>query len=358
MTVLDLIPDGWQDLLKVFLCLLFMVALIVLMYRSSHMTPASIREALDKLPLGICFSDPDGRIILCNDKMRQLSFELIGEYAQTIVEWQTMLQMANNQVASDQIKEGQITNQMFQDHCITLSNGQIFHFHFSNLTVRGEEGWLQLTAQDVTELQKINEQLQLENKKLEETNYKLKKMYDCIEETIREKESLEMKAYIHDTMGRSLLTIQDIMNSDENTEKKLAVLQEAVSVLSSNRVSSFSSIYEVCQIVADIGVKVTIQGNIPEDNTVERLIAAAIRECATNCLRHAHGDAVDVNVDVSDTICTVTITNNGEKPKEKIVEGSGLSNLRLSVEKAKGSMKLFDEPIFVLMLTIPLNGTG
>lgn len=353
----DLIPDGWQDLLKVFLCLLFMVALIVLMYRSSHMTPASIREALDKLPLGICFSDPDGRIILCNDKMRQLSFELIGDYAQTIGEWQTMLQMANNQGASDQIKEGRIANQMFQDRCITLSNGQIFRFHFSNLTVRGEDGWLQLTAQDVTELQKINEQLQVENKKLEETNCKLKKMYDCIEETIREKESLEMKAYIHDTMGRSLLTIQDIMNSDENTEKKLAALQEAVSVLSSNRVSSFSSIYEVCQTAADIGVKVTIQGSIPEDNTVEQLIAAAIRECATNCLRHAHGDAVDVNVDASDTICTVTITNNGEKPKEKIVEGSGLSNLRLSVEKAKGNMKLFDEPIFVLMLTIPLNGT-
>lgn len=354
----DLIPDGWQDLLKVFLCLLFMVALIVLMYRSSHMTPASIREALDKLPLGICFSDPDGRMILCNDKMRELSFELIGDYAQTIGEWQTMLQMANNQGASDQTKEGQIANQMFQDRCITLSNGQIFRFQFSDLTVREEEGWLQLTAQNVTELQKINDQLQVENKKLEETNCKLKKMYDCIEETIREKESLEMKAYIHDTMGRSLLTIQDIMNSDENTEKKLAALQEAVSVLSSNRVSSFSSIYEVCQIAADIGVKVTIQGNIPENNTVEQLIAAAIRECATNCLRHAHGNAVDVNVDASDTICTVTITNNGEKPKEKIVEGSGLSNLRLSVETTKGSMKLFDEPIFVLMLTIPLNGTG
>lgn len=355
----DLIPDGWQDLLKVFLCLLFMVALIVLMYRSSHMTPASIREALDKLPLGICFSDPDGRIILCNDKMRQLSFELIGDYAQTIGEWKNLLQPANDVTGTDQTKNDPIVNQMKElpDTCVTLSNGQIFRFHFSNLTVRGEDGWLQLTAQDVTELQKINEQLQVENKKLEETNCKLKKMYDCIEETIREKESLEMKAYIHDTMGRSLLTIQDIMNSDENTEKKLAALQEAVSVLSSNRVSSFSSIYEVCQTAADIGVKVTIQGSIPEDNTVEQLIAAAIRECATNCLRHAHGDAVDVNVDASDTICTVTITNNGEKPKEKIVEGSGLSNLRLSVEKVKGSMKLFDEPIFVLMLTIPLNGT-
>ena len=42
-----------------------------------------------------------------------------------------------------------------------------------------------------------------------------------------------LKIYIHDTMGRSLLTIQDIMNSGEETAQKLRSLEEAVAVLSS-----------------------------------------------------------------------------------------------------------------------------
>ena len=40
--------------------------------RKKELSPASIKEATDKLPMGICFADPDGRLILCND------IELVG----------------------------------------------------------------------------------------------------------------------------------------------------------------------------------------------------------------------------------------------------------------------------------------
>lgn len=88
-------------------------------------------------------------------------------------------------------------------------------------------------AQNVTEQVEINRQLARQNEKLKKTNGRLQKMYDRISDDIREKESLKFKIYIHDTMGRSLLTIQNIMNSGEETAQKLRSLEEAVAVLSS-----------------------------------------------------------------------------------------------------------------------------
>ena len=50
--------------------------------RKNELSPFSIKEATDKLSMGICFADPDGRIILCNNRMRRLSFALSGHELQ------------------------------------------------------------------------------------------------------------------------------------------------------------------------------------------------------------------------------------------------------------------------------------
>lgn len=60
-------------------------------------------------------------------------------------------------------------------------------------------------------------------------------MYERMADDIKEKEILDLKIHIHDTIGRSLLTIRDIIESDENTDKKLEALQEATAVLTSDQ---------------------------------------------------------------------------------------------------------------------------
>lgn len=49
----------------------------------------------------------------------------------------------------------------------------------------------------------------------------------------------------------------------------------------------------------------------------------------------------------------VRFCNNGAPPKQKIIEGGGLSALRLQVEEAGGSMQILSAPQFVLILLIP-----
>lgn len=46
--------------------------------RKNMLSPFSVKDATDKLPMGLCFADPNGRIVLCNDRMRHLSFALSG----------------------------------------------------------------------------------------------------------------------------------------------------------------------------------------------------------------------------------------------------------------------------------------
>ena len=85
----------------------------------------------------------------------------------------------------------------------------------------------------------------------------------------------------------------------------------------------------------------------------EALAAAAVRECATNCKRHAHGNAVCVQAWQQGAQCCVKITNNGAPPAGPITEGVGLSTLRRSVQAARGQMHITAQPQFCLQLTLP-----
>ena len=309
-----------------------------------RITPDSIREATNDVMMGICFADPAGRIILCNETMRELSYMMIGSYPQMIGELDTVLFPPGPDCERS------------SSGIFFFPNGNVRQFNSSRITVSGEEGWRQMTAQDITELYHVSEHLESENRRLAETNRKLRAMYDRMTDDIRERESLEMKVRVHDTMGRSLITIQDIMENSDEADKKLAELKEAVSILSESSSSPRGDIYDEIKNCEKLGVRLILNGYVPNDIRLERLVVAAIRECATNCVKHAHGTYVAVNIQKRFGIYSVTITNDGEKPKGKITEGSGLSSLRRSVEAAGGEMLTTHSPRFALLLNLPETG--
>ena len=309
-----------------------------------RITPDSIREATNDLTMGICFADPAGRIILCNETMRELSYMMISSYPQMIGELDTVLFPLG--------PDGERPS----SGIFFFPSGNVRQFNSNRIAVSGEEGWRQITAQDITELYRVREQLESENRRLAETNRKLRAMYDRMTDDIREKESLEMKVRVHDTMGRSLITIQDIMENPDEADKKLAELKEAVSILSDSPTPPDGDIADEMRNCEKLGVRLILNGYLPKDSGLERIVIAAIRECATNCVRHAHGTYIAVNIQERHSIYSVTITNDGEKPKGKITEGSGLSSLRRSVEAAGGEMLTAHSPRFALLLNLPETG--
>ncbi len=308
--------------------------------RKHELSPFSIKEATDKLPMGICFAAPDGRIILCNNRMRRLSFALCGHE----------LQVAEDLEGALAQPDGSVT---VKDDCYILPDSTVWQFRTQCITVDGDDRWRQMTAHNVTELYNGNIRRAEINNELREVNRKLRCMYERMADDIKEKESLDLKVYIHDTIGRSLLTIRDIIGSGEDTERKIETLQEAVGMLASNRVTSLGTMDEVKQTARALGVSVRTEGYLPSDSLAEELTAAAAKECVTNCIKHAGGDEVYIRIAERNERYDITITNNGAVPAAPIKEGSGLSSLRRSIETAGGEMHTAHKPRFALLITLP-----
>ena len=274
--------------------------------KKNELSPFSIKEATDKLPMGICFADPNGRIILCNNRMRRLSFALCGHELQIKSDMENALSVPDRSVT-------------VKDDCYILPDKTVWQFRTQNITVDSDDRWQQITAHNVTELYNGYQKQEEINEELAEVNRKLRKMYARMENDVKEKESLDLKVYIHDTIGRSLLTIRDII---KRTARQL-------------------------------GVAVKIDGYLPRDTAAEELTVAAAKECVTNCIKHADGNEVYIRIAQRGERYDVTITNNGKIPTEPIKEGSGLSTLRRSIESSGGEMHISHNPRFALLITIP-----
>ena len=281
--------------------------------KKNELSPFSIKEATDKLPMGICFADPNGRIILCNNRMRRLSFALCGHELQIKSDMENALSAPDRSVT-------------VKDDCYILPDKTVWQFRTQTITVESDDRWQQITAHNVTELYNGYQKQEEINKELAEVNRKLRKMYARMEDDVKEKESLDLKVYIHDTIGRSLLTIRD---------------------------TSVGTMQEVQQTAKQLGVAVEVEGYLPRDTAAEELTVAAAKECVTNCIKHADGNEVYIRIAERNHCHDITITNNGRVPTGPIREGSGLSALRHSIESYGGEMHISHEPRFALLITIP-----
>ena len=216
-------------------------------------------------------------------------------------------------------------------------------------------------AFDVTEIYFNSEKIRMKNEKLKLLNQKLKKMYEQIDESIREQETLKMKMQVHDSFGRSLLTLRRMLEGNKEPDymkNQLEILKQSVYILSGITQDDTEKQYEESIKHAEkLGVSVEIEGELCDEHQVALITDKAIRECVTNCIRHAHGRRVYVQSYKTREGWKVCITNDGERPKEGSREGGGLSALREVVERDGGEMTTKFKPEFLLVLKLPFSET-
>ena len=73
----------------------------------------------------------------------------------------------------------------------------------------------------------------------------------------------------------------------------------------------------------------------------------------TNLVRHAGGTRLEIFGEKTASAWKVRYLNDGAVPAAPIVEGSGLTALRMRTEAAGGAMEIFHAPRFELTLTLP-----
>ena len=188
----------------------------------------------------------------------------------------------------------------------------------------------------------------------------MKWVLDNMSDIVREEEALSMKIRVHDDIGHSILAAKKalIQQQDIAVIRENAILWEtAIDLL--YRANNMPAVQDEWQTVRNraekLGVEIVFDGILPEDEFVRHLLLLAIRECITNCVRHAGGNRVFVEVadDGKQTVCA--ITNNGRAPQRAVVEGSGLSGLRRRIEREGGIMELTGSPRFVLTVILPAS---
>lgn len=319
--------------------------------KSGTLSPSSINEATDDLPTGLCFTDPEGRIVLCNHIMSELTAACLGHSARSKSEIDRILAAADDEGIVD-------------IYPATGSNiySQLWKFKLYPLTSPEVEGYTQIAAYDVTELREGIRLLNSENKEMKIVNKVLSRMYDRLADRVRERETLDLKMRIHNNIGTSLIRIGELIDdkgsdvteeSLEDIARQLDILKDAVDYLVDDFREGFLTLGDMQSKARSMGGELVIIGEFPADESADRLLASAAGECMTNCIRHAGGNRVTLRITEDEHLIRGELTNNGIPPQEPVVEGGGLTSLRRKVESEGGSLLIHTEPVFKMELTLP-----
>ena len=105
----------------------------------------------------------------------------------------------------------------------------------------------------------------------------------------------------------------------------------------------------------ELGAAVEMTGTFPRNSAARELFSLAIRECTSNCIRHAGGTRIFADCRLEQDMAILTITNDGRTPEAPIQEGGGLAGLRRRVEQAGGTTNTAASPRFALTIRLPIQ---
>lgn len=308
----------------------------------------AIKESFDTLPMAVCFFDGDGIARLVNRRMLEVSEQLLGSGAQTLCELMAALEKPPEGIEP---LEGGKSVYRFPD-------GRVLRFCESKVTDPYGNAYTEVTASDVTELIELQNELKAENASLEDANRRIRELSRAMPELIREEETLAMKMRVHDDIGHTILAVRQALRCGfdmETIRESAAEWERSIDLLRrAGRADDCGDPIEYARGRAEqLGVDVITEGELPTDEPRRHLLGLAIRECASNAVKHAGASHIYVMCKKTDDTLEACVTNDGTAPLGKIREGGGLSGIRRRTEEAGGVMNTRSAPRFMLTLAMP-----
>ena len=180
------------------------------LYKKSRdmITTRSIKESIDLLPDGVCFSTDRGMPILMNSRMRQLCTEFTGEGLMDTEKFWRDLRNGNVRKGIRPLKQ--------REAAFIDTNGQVWDFRRSRLSYGGEKV-TEISAVNITTQYHLHKDLVARYERLNDVNSRLHHFSEEVEKVTREKEILAAKIKLHDEIGRSLLILRSYLT--ETPEK-------------------------------------------------------------------------------------------------------------------------------------------
>ena len=308
----------------------------------------SIKESFDNLPVAVCFFDKRGVVRLMNRRMLSVGAELLGSGVQTLNELRRALDTPPESIERLDAEMG----------VYKFPNGTVLRFVERQITDKSGGSYTEVTASDVTRLVTLQQELRKENARLEDANLRLKRLYDRMPEIVREEETLAMKLRVHDDIGHTILSARRALRQGESMEairESAEAWESTIELLCrANSMEEPEDAIEYAKArAAELGAEVIVEGSAPKDGEMRHIFALAIRECTSNCIRHAGGKRIFARFAPYRGGWAIHITNDGKVPDDEITEGGGLSALRRRIENAGGIMRIKSRPNFALSASLP-----
>lgn len=355
--VADRIVDGFASVPDwIWLTVCFASAVVeVLLLRNIHLceknriTTMSVKAAVDSLPTGILCYAPGAQTLLVNYVMQDFCRRITGA---ELEDGQTFNKILNDGSLLTPCKRIFIGS----DQVIVLPDGTAWKISEGDVPYEGY-AVRRILVSDITEVYCKTHELQHAQEKVAKLGKKLQKVNQEIVALTAEREVLNAKVKIHDELGSNLLAIKRFLVNG-GTEKEKAELMEtlrsSISFLKNDSSSQTRDEYELLiSMAARLGLTISVKGELPQNEPQRAIITAAIHECFTNTLRHAHGNELRIVMTEDEEALTAVFSNNGEQPAGEVAEKGGLKFLRELTEQADGRMTIRSAPAFEIQLELP-----
>jgi len=341
---------------KIYVIIFFLILTgsISLLYREKKslkesITRASIKESIDNLPMGLCFSTKNGIVLLSNRSMNQLCHKITGRELQDgEFFWEKVMEKRRKFEDSLEVNR--------QTPILQLDNGETWFFSRNPIKVNNK-AVLQITATNITELFGLRSQLKKKNLEFMKMNSRLHQYSENLAHIKSKEERLATKTQLHNELGYILLATRRALANkelDKEGQSILALWKKNIATLLTGRgLKEKNAFEELLEAALDIGIELKLEGRLPQESENKDIILKAAIEALNNAVRHAGATELNLTIKEVEEEYTIELTNNGILPKEEIIEGGGLSALREKIEGRGGRMRIDIEPIFKLWIRFP-----
>lgn len=317
-------------------------------YEKSRITPMSVKEATDSLPMGICAYLPGGHIVMMNRAIEDFCLKATGNVL-------TDGEAFAERLCSGSLQPGCKTVMLGETPVIVLADDTAWAV-FEEVLSGEKEKTRFLRVSDITETYQKTLALRSVQEKVSSLNRRLAKANREIVDLTAAQEVLNAKIKIHDELGSNLLSIRRYLQSGGSTEERAEIvgrLRRNLTFLKGKPETPADEYELMMETAARLGVRITVTGNLPQTEPHKRILATAMHECLTNMLRHADGDELRITITEENGKLVAVFANNGEQPDGEIREKGGLASLRALTEQGGGVMTIRSAPSFAILLELP-----
>ena len=312
----------------------------------------SIKESMDNLPDGICFSKLDGTPLLVNRQMQEISYEVFGRM------------LVNDVVCAEEVRNNKIkspTKILQRDPLVIESKGKIWL-----IKIILHENFRETLAYNITLEWAMYKEIESKTSQIQRINESLKNYQKNVVAYTRQKEILQAKIKIHDKIGQSLIYFRRYLEKKKKTKEDRTMLiklwMESLLILDEKNdfteekpdTSKNKLLFEkLISAAKDIGVKVHVDGKTPSQERDWILLIDIVHEALNDAIRH--GDAKNIWIYLSEDELNkfLKIENDGLPAHGPIREKGGLKNIRQHIENYGGRMEIKVKPKFQLNLSWP-----